>query len=167
MKKALTLTLLLATLTLLLAPAVTQAATPTSTEKQVIRLVNKERTKRGLAPVRFNTKLTVAARAHSREMARRQTLTHRSANGDSVATRLISYSYTRSSCRYWAVGENIACARTSSLLSTPQGVVYQWMHSSAHRAVILKSTFRDVGVGIATSSNGVRYFTLDMGRRIR
>ena len=41
------------------------------------------------------------------------------------------------------------------------------MHSSTHRAVVLKSSFRNVGVGIAKSSSGVRYYTLDMRRRIR
>jgi len=168
MKRALTLTILLAALTLLLAPAVAQAAaTPTLTEKQVVSLINKERAKRGLAPVRFQANLIVAARGHAREMARRNVLTHTSANGDSVARRLIRYRYTRYGYRYWSVGENISRARTTSLYATPSGAVYQWMRSSSHRAVILKSSFRNVGVGIAKSSSGVRYYTLDMGRRIR
>lgn len=168
MKRALTLTLLLTVLTLLLLPAVARAATtPTTTEKRIISLVNKERAKRGLAPVRFNTNLTLAARAHSREMVRRGVLTHLSASGGGVASRLVKYGYTRSGYSYWGVGENIARARTTSLYATPSGAVYLWMHSTAHRQVILKGTFRDVGVGVATSGSGMRYFTLDMGRRIR
>ena len=144
-----------------------QVAGPTSTEAKVISLVNKQRSKRGLKPVRAKYSLTRAARAHSREMAQRNRLTHYSANGDSVGQRLRSYGYSRSGYRYWGVGENIAWAMKGSLSATPEGVVASWMRSSAHRSVILKSTFRDVGVGIRTSSSGKRYFTLDPGRRIR
>jgi uncharacterized protein YkwD len=167
MKKTLTLALL-ATMLAFLIPAVAQAATtPTSTEKQVIKLVNKERTKRGLAPVKFKSSLTYAARAHSSEMARRGKLTHTSANGNSFARRLMKHGYTRSGYRSWSAGEDIARAKKGSLYATPTVIVSSWMKSSAHRAVILRSKFRDVGVGIRTSRSGMRYFTLDMGRRIR
>ena len=168
MRKALTLALLSTALVLLLLPASSQAAiTPTKAEKKVISLVNKERAKHGLAPVRFNASLTRAARAHSRQMARRGVLTHRSANGDTVARRLIRHGYKRSGYRTWSVGENIARARAGTLFATPDGTVCLWMNSRAHRQVILKAKFRNVGVGVARSANGMRYFTLDMGRRIR
>ena len=144
-----------------------QVKGPTSTEAKVISLVNKERSKRGLKPVRAKYSLTCAARAHSSEMARRGKLTHTSANGASVGQRLRGHGYTRSGYRYWGVGENIARATKGSLCATPEGVVASWMRSSAHRNVILKSNFRDVGVGIRTSSSGRCYFTLDPGRRIR
>jgi uncharacterized protein YkwD len=167
-KKVLTIALLASVLALLLLPGTVQAATrPTTAEKQVIALVNQERAKYGLAPVRFHATLTRAARAHSREMARRGVLTHRSANGATVAQRLIRFGYKRSGFRSWSIGENIARARSGSLLATPTGIVYLWMNSTAHRKVILKGSFRDVGVGIAKSESGMRYFTLDMGRRIR
>lgn len=67
MKKALTFTMLTTAMALLLLPALAQAATtPTSTEKRVISLVNQERAKRGLAPVKLKSSLTRAARAHRR-----------------------------------------------------------------------------------------------------
>lgn len=167
MRRILTLALLATALVLLLLPAAAQATiVPTTTEEQVISLVNKERAKYGLAPVRFNASLTRAARAHSSEMAQRDILTHISANGDTVGQRLIKYGYTRSGYRYWLVGENVARANSGSLTATPSGIVYLWMHSTAHRAVILKAAIRNAGVGIATSAGGMRYFTLDVGRRI-
>jgi uncharacterized protein YkwD len=144
-----------------------QVKGPTSTEAKVISLVNKERRKRGLKPVRAKYSLTRAARAHSREMAQRNRLTHYSANGDSVGQRLRKHGYSRSGYRYWAVGENVAWGKKGSLYATPTGIVASWMGSSAHRRVILKSAFRDVGVGVSTSSSSKRYFTLDPGRRIR
>lgn len=168
MKKALTLTLLATAMALLLLPALAQAATtPTSTERRVISLVNQERAKRGLAPVKFKSSLTRAARAHSKEMARRGKLNHTSADGHSVARRVIRYAYKTRGYSYWSVGEVIARAQKGSLSATPTGVVAMWMNSTAHRRIILKRTFRDAGVGIHTAGDGMRYFTLDMGRRIR
>lgn len=168
MRKALTLALLSTALALLLLPAAAQATTqPTATDKKVISLVNKERAKYGLAAVRFKASLTRAARAHLREMSRRGVLTHRSANGASIGQRLIKHGYKRSGSRSWSVGENIARARAGTLFATPDGTVCLWMSSRAHRQVILTAKFRNVGVGVARSANGMRYFTLDMGRRIR
>ena len=144
-----------------------QVAGPTSTEAKVISLVNKERRKRGLKSVRAKYSLMRAAGAHSNEMALRDNLTHRSANGDSVGQRLRKHGYSRSGYCYWAVGENVAWGKKGSLYATPTAIVASWMGSSAHRRVILKSAFRDVGVGVSTSSSSKRYFTLDPGRRIR
>lgn len=139
---------------------------PTAAEAKVIALVNAQRTKRGLRPVQVRYDLTRAARAHSGEMARRNILTHSCANGDSLATRLRRYGYTTSGCSYWRVGENIAWGTQGSLRATPSAIVAAWMKSSSHRRVILTGTFRDVGVGIK-AADGRRWFTLDMGRRIR
>jgi uncharacterized protein YkwD len=153
---------------LLLIPASAQARTqPTKAERKVIRLVNKERSRRGLVKVRFSAKLTRAARAHSRQQARLGVLTHMSANGDAVARRLVRFGYTRSGYRYWSVGEDIGRARSGNLLATPTGIVCLWMGSTPHRQVILAKRLRNVGVGMARSADGQRYFTLDMGRRTR
>jgi uncharacterized protein YkwD len=168
MKKALTLALLSTALALLLLPAASKAAvTATATEKKVISLVNKERAKRGLAPVRFQPTLTRAAREHSRQMARRGVLTHMSANGDTVGQRLVRCGYTRTGYRSWSVGECVGRARAGTLSATPAGMVSLWMGSKAHRQVILTARFRQIGVGVAKSADGMRYFTLDMGRRTR
>jgi uncharacterized protein YkwD len=99
-------------------------------------------------------------------MARRGILTHNSANGDTVATRLVRHGFTQSGYRYWSAGENIARARAGTVLATPDGIVYGWMHSTAHRQVILRAEFRRTGVGVARSAGGMLYFTLDVGRRI-
>ena len=140
---------------------------PTTTESKIISLVNKQRTRRGLRPVRVRYDLTRAARAHSRDMARRNRLTHCSANGDSTGKRLRRYGYTSSGYRYWCVGEDIAWGRYGTLYATPTAIVAAWMKSYSHRKVILRKALRDVGVGVAKSGSGRRYFTLDMGRRTR
>lgn len=143
------------------------ALKPTAAEKRVIKLVNRERARKGLAPVKFNAALTRAARAHSRQMARRGILTHRSANRDTVARRVVRHGYRRAGFRSWCIGENIARARLGTLFATSDGTVCLWMGSKAHRQVILKAGMRHVGVGVAKSAGGMRYFTLDLGRRCR
>ncbi len=168
MKKALTLAFITTALALLLLPAASLAAiTPTKAERTVIKLVNKERAKQGLAAVRFNAALTRAARAHAREMARRQVLTHRSANGATIAGRAVANGYKRSRYRYWTVGENVASARSGTPFATPAGAVCLWSRASTHRQIMLRGVYRNIGVGVATAANGTRYFTIDLGRRTR
>lgn len=140
---------------------------PTTTEARIIELVNKQRAKRGLRPVRIRYDLTRASRAHARDMARRDRLTHRSANGDATGSRLRRYGYASSGYRSWSVGENIAWGRYGTPYATPTAIVAAWMNSYSHRKVILRTVFRDVGVGVAKSDGGRRFFTLDMGRRTR
>lgn len=145
------------------------AAAPTFTltakEQLVIQLLNKERTSRGLAPVSANASLVKAARAHSTEMVHRRYFSHNSYNGRAFWSRLIDFGYGRTGYRSWAVGECIAWGQ--GLLGTPQAIVDGWMHSASHRAIILKPSFRDVGVGVHSGSymGGAFFFTLDFGQR--
>ena len=46
-------------------------------------------------------------------------------------------------------------------------IVKLWMGSPAHRAVLLTARLRDVGVGIVAGNDGRRYFTVDLGRRVK
>ena len=116
--------------------------------------------------MKLEASLLRAARAHARQQALQGILTHRSANGDGVGRRLIRYGYGRCGFRLWSVGENVARARWGSLPATPAGALCLWMGSTSHRRVILARHVRDVGIGIF-KSGGQRFFTLDVGRRIR
>jgi uncharacterized protein YkwD len=165
MKKALTPLLLLTLLAgLTVLPAAASALTPTRAERQVVSLINKERAKHGLAAVHFKASLTRAARCHSSEMANRHVLTHYSACGWTPAQRVRHYGYGVSGYRFWKVGEDLAAATAGTVYATPTVTVQRWMQSAAHRRIILTACFRDVGVGIA-KGGGLRYFTLDLGRR--
>lgn len=143
------------------------AFTLTTKERLVIGLVNKERSKRGLAAVRANVSLVKAARAHSAEMVHRRYFSHDSYSGRSFASRLIAHGYAKTGYSSWSVGECIAWGQ--GLLGTPQAIVNAWMHSPSHRAIILTPRFRDVGVGVhsGTYKGGAFFFTLDFGRRSR
>lgn len=169
------LVVMLAALTAMLlmtVPAAAPAAVSlNSYEKQVVKLVNKERTKRGLSALRVHASLVRAARSHSAEMGTQKYFDHSSLSGESCFNRMIRHGYKRAGYRYWKAGENIYYG--AGLYSSPSVVVSSWMKSKSHRAVILTKAFRNIGVGAVETTDGFRacsgsvwFFTLDAGRRI-
>jgi uncharacterized protein YkwD len=118
-----------------------QKASINHARRQTLCLLNEERAKRGLRPLRLNKPLSRASLRHSRQMVRKHYFDH----GNFVA-RIVNARYvTRRQA--WALAENIAWGTGS--LSTPAETVQAWMHSPGHRANILNPRFRDIGIGIA------------------
>lgn len=153
-------------------PAAAPASVSLSSyEQQLVKYVNKERTKRHLAKLRVNAKLVDAARTHSADMGEKQYFGHNSPSGETWSQRIVRHGYTREGYRVWKAGENIAWG--AGLYSSPVAIVDQWMKSSMHRAVILAKDFREIGVGaVSTEGYGsvdgmVWFFTLDLGRRAK
>jgi uncharacterized protein YkwD len=143
-------------------------------EKQLVSLINKERTKHGLCELRLNARLVDASRAHSSEMGELKYFSHDSENpqGECWSSRLVRYGYDRDGYDYWKAGEDIYWG--AQLYSSPVACVDAWMHSPAHRAVILTRNFRDLGVGAYKTDSGfqgvdgvVWVFTMDVGRRMQ
>jgi uncharacterized protein YkwD len=130
-------------------------------------VLNGERTRNHLRPLRLSRKLSRAARRHSRAMTRRRFFSHTSLSGASFIDRIRRTGYL-SNVRSWSVGENIAWGSGSR--ATPRAIGTAWMHSPGHRANILNSTYRAIGIGIAlgtpTHEWGATY-TTDFGRRRR
>jgi len=116
--------------------------------RQVVDLVNAERTRRGLAPMRFDSRLAVAAQRHSEDQAARRQMSHRGGDGSDAGTRIGRAGYGWSS---WA--ENIAYGQVSAA-----SVMSAWMNSDGHRRNIL-SALPDTGVGVAVGSDGRWYWT--------
>ncbi len=136
-------------------------------ERQVIKLINVQRQKHGVAPLRISRALCRAAERHSIDMRRRQYFGHSSLNGASIAARAVAGGYRRSGCSAWRVGEVIGWG--SGPHRTPAAQVRAWMRSSTHRAVLLSPAWRHVGVGRVTGSFcGVArtaIYTVDVGLR--
>jgi uncharacterized protein YkwD len=128
-------------------------------------VLNAERARHNLRPLRLNRKLSRAARRHSRAMARRRFFSHNSLNGASFVDRIRGTGYL-SGARSWSIGENIAYG--SGQRSSPRSIGSAWMNSAPHRANILSRSFREIGIGLAygipTGGNGATY-TTDFGRR--
>jgi uncharacterized protein YkwD len=109
-------------------------------------LLNEERGRYGLRPLRLNTRLTAAAQAHSSEMVGRQYFDHVAPSGATPSARVGATGYLTST-RAWTVGENIMWGTLT--LDTPEAAVEAWMHSPGHRANILYGPYRDIGIGVA------------------
>ena len=145
------------------------ASVNTASKRVLVRAtlcqLNVERSRNGLRPLRLDRRLSAAARAHSRAMARRHFFSHDSLNGASFVDRIRGTGYLRGA-RSWNVGENIAYG--SMRLSTPRSIGRAWMNSPGHRANILSRSFRSIGIGIAAgtpSGGGGATYTTDFGRR--
>ena len=115
-------------------------------ERATLCLLNEQRTRRGLAPLRRSARLSGAARRHATAMVRGKFVSHTSPSGTTIADRIRGSGYlTR---RPWAVGEVIAW----SARATPARQVRALMASPPHRRVILTPTYLDAGVGVAAGS---------------
>lgn len=120
-----------------------------SFQKEVTRLVNVERSKRGLRELSFNTQLSNVATLKSQDMINKNYFSHTSPTYGSPFDMMKKFNIS-----YRAAGENIAMGQR-----TPAEVVNAWMNSKGHRENILNPNFTDIGVGVAKSSNGTLYWT--------
>ena len=138
---------LLVSLSLVVAPAVSQAATKSSKrasdEQQVLVLLNQIRQQHGLTSLHPSSELRNAARAHSADMLQRGYFDHNSPT-EAWDARIARY------LKSPLIGEDIAWGQGS--YGTPEGIVSQWMHSPTHRAIILTAGLHRIGLGLATGT---------------
>jgi uncharacterized protein YkwD len=116
------------------------AAEDLSTEQDVVEIVNVERWLNGkLPPLKRNTALDNSSETHSTNMAVRDFFAH--CDLDTLTQpgdRMLAAGY----CPCDAAGENIAAGSSSASL-----VMTLWMGSPDHRANILSTSYREIGVG--------------------
>ena len=112
--------------------------------KNVLELVNQERTEQGLDALVWNEDVAKVAQEKAEDMARNGYFSHTSPTYGSPFEMMKSFGIS-----YSAAGENIAKGYT-----TPEAVMHGWMNSEGHRANILNSQFTQLGVGVAKDSNG-------------
>lgn len=123
--------------------------------------INRERIARGLTPYALNAQLTAAAQAHANDLAKSGKIRtpaegHVGADGSNVFERVAR---TRYGAYSWGhrLGENWAHYRD---VATAYG---EWMESLPHRANILHTLYREIGIGVAPSSLGGYVFIVDFG----
>ena len=120
-------------------------------EDRMLQKVNQARAQVGLSPLRSDTLLQQAARAHSADMYQRRYFSHKTPDGKTPYDRLHDLRF-----HYVTAGENIAFA---------PDVDQAWdslMKSPDHRANILNPDFRCVGIGAYKGLNGYEeMFTQD------
>jgi len=111
-------------------------ATSNSFEYKVLDLVNQERSKNGVAPLKMDNTLFNAAKTRSKEIKIK--FSHIRPDG--------SYYYSVSSK---VRGENIAWGK-----KTPKGVMKIWMNSPMHKSNILNPRFKSIGIGYNNKGSG-------------
>jgi len=147
-------------------------ATPAASNLELIRtatecLINIERARAGLEPLRPDGRLQVVAQAHSADMVARDYFEHTTPSGVTAMRRILDSGFVPAGAGY-AIGENIAFG--TGVLATPREIVQAWMHSTEHRDNILSPGYRSEGMGVvpavpaqyATGQDGAIY-TQDFG----
>lgn len=113
----------------------------------MFRLVNEERTSRGIAALTLNSRLTELAVLKSRDMRDNNYFGHTSPTYGTPQQMLDRFGVS-----WRAYGENIAAGQ-----ATPEEVMRVWMNSPGHRANILDPRFTDIGVGYVSGTATSRY----------
>jgi uncharacterized YkwD family protein len=122
--------------------------------QEVLRLVNEERAKEGIAPLELSEELCSVATLKAQDMAVFGYFEHESPNFGAPDEMLDAFGI------HWHLsGENIAAG-----YQTPKQVMDGWMDSPGHRANILNPGYGKLGVGYLTglgeySSYWVQTFT--------
>jgi uncharacterized protein YkwD len=135
-------------------------------EDNVGCFINRERTRRGLRPFRFNDHLAKAAAGHATDMVRHCYFAHTSPGGVTIGERVRRAGYL-SGAKRWTAGETIAWLSPRD--HPGRTVVRMWLDSPPHRDLLLSRELREVGLGIARGvpacpGKGLT-FVADLGRR--
>jgi uncharacterized protein YkwD len=149
--------------------ATAREATPVSAlpaeqvQQQVLKLVNEARARGRIcgserftpsAPLSVSDQLYRAARAHARDMARRNYFEHQGRDGRSPKDRVQREGY-----RLRLTGENIAFGP-----GTAGEVVAGWLGSPGHCANIMDPRFQDMGVAVSQGKKrGHFYWVQELG----
>jgi uncharacterized protein YkwD len=128
-------------------PVPAPSSSLTSLEKQLIDLVNQERTARGLKPLTVDMSLVRLAKEKSHEMASTGEVAH-------YARSKFHSILDAAGVSYKMAGENLA--KAGSLTRVHNGL----MNSSGHRANILSSAYTHIGVGIV--KYGTMYYATEI-----
>ena len=120
-----------------------------SIEQQVVNLVNAERAKAGLKPLKSDWELARVARFKSEDMRDNRYFDHNSPIYGTPFQMMKSFGIN-----YRSAGENIAAGQT-----TAESVMKAWMNSPGHKKNILSPNFTHIGVGYAKGGSYGHYWT--------
>lgn len=120
--------------------------------EEVLEIVNKERGKAGLSPLKLDTTLQKAAQIRAEELIEFFSHTRPDGRDCFSAVNEIDNGFT-------ALGENIAKGQTD-----PVNVMNGWMNSQGHRANILNGGYTHLGVGLYIY-NGEKHWVQMFGKR--
>lgn len=126
-----------------------EQSAPSSQAEQVLKLVNEERAKNNLKPLKMSEELRSIANLKARDMADKGYFDHNSPTYGSPFQMLQKFGV-----HYKSAGENIAAGQ-----KTAAEVMQSWMNSSGHRANILNASFTEIGIGYYEGGSYGTYWT--------
>ena len=121
-----------------LAVVLTSAGTAQAGGSYFTSSANSARSSNGLSAYSVSGELSSIAQRHAQSMAARRSIFHNS-------------SLSSQACCWRSLGENVGAGQSQSQVQRA------FMSSSSHRANILSSRFNEIGVGVATGSDGKIY----------
>ncbi len=148
-------------------PVVTPAATATAAPPtptpvpvaaltdQALTILNDFRAESGLSPLRHSPTLAAAAGNYAAYMAQQHFFGHYGPDGSTPRSRVAAAGYGG---LYW--GEALAGGQSSA-----RNVVFSWLNSPSHAAILLDPSAVDVGIGYAYNPGDVYrfYWVLNTG----
>jgi uncharacterized protein YkwD len=124
-----------------------------SLERYLFDAANRERREQGLPALKWNGPLAAAARAHAKEMARHDEVSHRLSGEPSLPSRA-----AHAGAYFTWLSENVVKARSAAEAHT------QFVKSPAHRANLLDRDMNLVGIG-AVERGGQLFVVQDFAQK--
>ncbi len=124
---------------------------------EVLNLVNKERIKRKLKPLKMAQTLLNLANQRAAETSIYYSHTPPCSKKYSIDKYLDHHEMPYN--KYIYVGENIAFGKVGQQNTNPKSVMKDWMDSKGHKANILSKNYSYIGVGCFKTSTGQLYWT--------
>ncbi|MFA3918244.1 CAP domain-containing protein [Ruegeria hyattellae] len=118
-------------------------------EREMLALINQERTSRGIEPLQLETRLNASAEDHSTWMLDSDNFSHTGEAGSSAQERMQDAGFEFSG--NWRSGENIAWQSERGAPGNSDDVAdlhAGLMDSPGHRANILNPDYRYIGIGV-------------------
>jgi hypothetical protein len=140
-------------------PAVQITAFPTTEEmeRELLRVLNRERASHHLQILQWAPDLVALARQQSADMAASGVISHVSASGKSMTKRLVE-----AEIYFAANGENVALSETF----VADFIHQSFMGSPDHRDNILHAEFDTVGIGVVLAPDKTYFVTVDFIRSL-
>ena len=122
-------------------------------EKKAFKLINEKRAKKGLSLLKWNDDIAKLARKHSENMAKHSFFSHVGVRGRMVDQRALDFGLDK----WRSIGENIAYNKGYS--KPAEFAVERWMLSKGHKRNLLNLRWKESGIGVAVTADGMYFFT--------
>lgn len=123
-----------------------------------LNLINKYRRKNGLQPVKLDPLLTKAAKAHSRDLAKHDRISHYGSDGSNPWDRVVRTGY-----KPQLAAENVGTGQLSM-----KEVMQGWKDSPGHNKNLLLADARHIGIALVYDSKSEykTFWTLVLGSKL-